>query len=158
MSPTGDEERGEVMGYVEANLLPGEEIVHRGKIHWAVYIRHAFVVLAGVGVTVNWVEFLPMLLIICAVVGIAAAIRRQTTEMVVTTRRVIMKTGWLSRRTVELNLSKVETLAIDQGLLGRMLNYGTVTVVGTGGTKEPFKYVDAPISFRKTVQQITAAS
>lgn len=124
------------MGYVESNLISGEQVVHTGRLHWVILV--------------------PGLILLPVIIGIvpllAGAIRRATTEMAVTNKRVLIKTGLISRRTVELNLGKIENIAVDQGLLGRMMNYGKITVVGTGGTREPFGYVAAPLDFRRAVQ------
>ncbi|MFT5726217.1 MAG: putative membrane protein YdbT with pleckstrin-like domain [Desulforhopalus sp.] len=124
------------MGYVETNLGSGENIIHRGEIHWAIYIPGTVLLLFVIGIF-----FL-----------IPAFITKFTTEMAITNKRVIIKTGLISRRTIEMNLSKIENVAIDQSIFGRMLNYGTITVVGTGGTKEPFKWVADPLEFRRVVQ------
>lgn len=124
------------MGYVDSNLASGESVAHRGEIHWAIFIR---------GILLS-----PFL------IGIAMLIldlfTKISTEMAVTNKRVIIKTGLISTRTVELNLSKVENIAVSQSLFGRMLGYGSITVVGTGGTKEPFRWVKDPIAFRQAVQ------
>jgi uncharacterized membrane protein YdbT with pleckstrin-like domain len=125
------------MGYIDSNLGPGEEVVHRGKIHWAIFLPG--------------ILLLPVL--IGAVLLVSELITMVTTEMAVTNKRVIIKAGLISRRTIEMNLSKVENVGVDQGILGRMLNYGTITVVGTGGTKEPFKWVAAPLDYRRAVQE-----
>ena len=63
-------------------------------------------------------------------------------------------TGLISRRTLEMNLEKVETIKVDQGIFGRILGFGTVTVVGTGGTKEAFKWMAEPLAFRRAVNQL----
>ena len=75
--------------------------------------------------------------------------------MAVTNKRVIIKVGLISRRTAELNLNKVENIGVNQSILGRILNYGTITVVGTGGTHEQFRWVASPIEFRRAVQEYT---
>jgi len=74
-----------------------------------------------------------------------------THEFGVTDRRVIARMGWLSTRTVDLNVAKVESLVIEQGALGRLFGYGDLKVVGTGGTAETFHGVRDPIGFRKAV-------
>jgi uncharacterized membrane protein YdbT with pleckstrin-like domain len=73
-------------------------------------------------------------------------------EFAVTSRRVIIKTGWISRRTIELNMSKVESVEVAQDIFARMLGYGTITVIGTGGTREPFSLINDPLGFRRAVQ------
>ena len=83
--------------------------------------------------------------------GIGAFIRQATTELVLTDRRVIYKTGLFKRHTMEMNRSKVETVGVDQSVLGRMLNYGTVIVRGTGGSFEPIRQIDDPLTFRNHI-------
>jgi uncharacterized membrane protein YdbT with pleckstrin-like domain len=84
--------------------------------------------------------------------GAAAWIRQTTSEFAVTNRRVIVKTGLLSRRTIEINISRVESVQVDQDIFGRLFSYGAITVIGTGGTKEPFTLIDNPQQFRRMVQ------
>lgn len=79
-------------------------------------------------------------------------IARWSSEFVITTRRVVIKTGLVSRRTVELNLLHVESVNVDQGILGRLLDFGTVTIVGSGGTREVFAYIEHPLAFRRAYQ------
>jgi len=80
--------------------------------------------------------------------GLRAFIRRATTELAVTDHRVIYKSGLLSRHTIEMNRDKVESVDVDQSLLGRILGYGTVVVRGTGGSLEPIRNISDPLSFR----------
>jgi uncharacterized membrane protein YdbT with pleckstrin-like domain len=83
---------------------------------------------------------------------LGAWIRQWSSEFAVTSRRVIIKTGWISRRTIELNMSKVESVEVAQDIFARMLGYGTITVIGTGGTREPFSLINDPLGFRRAVQ------
>lgn len=130
------------MSYVESNLLPGEKVVYEGKASAAIYIAPILLIpLFGIGLLFLMV----------------AILYRQTTEMAVTNKRVVMKTGWLSLRTLELNPSKIETCLVKQGIFERMCGYGTVTVVGTGGTKESFHHVSDPMGFRRSLTQLTAS-
>lgn len=82
----------------------------------------------------------------------AAWIRRWTSEFAVTNKRVVIKVGLISRRMIEMNLSKVESIEVRQDIPGRLVNYGTIVVIGTGGTKEPFTTIDDPLAFRRAVQ------
>ena len=86
------------------------------------------------------------------IIGLAV-MRRNATEMAVTSKRVIVKVGLLRRDTIEIFLSKVESVRVDQGLLGRVLGYGNIIVRGTGGSAEHFKDVRSPMEFRRQVQQ-----
>ncbi|HLY80816.1 MAG TPA: PH domain-containing protein, partial [Caulobacteraceae bacterium] len=73
------------------------------------------------------------------------------TEIIVTTRRVIYKTGFISRNTVEMNLDKVESVLVQQGILGRMLDFGTVIIRGVGAGLEPVDNIDAPLDLHRHV-------
>jgi uncharacterized membrane protein YdbT with pleckstrin-like domain len=83
---------------------------------------------------------------------VRAWVRVATTEMAVTDQRVIVKTGWIRRKALELRLAQVESICVDQSFCGRLLGYGTVVVIGSGGTQEPFAFVSDPIAFRNAVQ------
>lgn len=142
------------MGYVDSNLVKDEQIIRRGVVHWAIFSPAMFFGIFGLLGLAASAGF-GVLIAFAVLLLIPEAILRSSTEMAITNKRVIMKRGWISRNTLELNLNKIENLGIDQGLLGRLLNYGTVTVVGTGGTRETFKYVAEPLEFRKTVQDLS---
>ena len=93
-------------------------------------------------------------LLVCGVVAILLGmVRRNATEMAVTNRRVVIKTGLVSRKTIEMLLNKVESIEVSEAMFGRMLGYGTIVVIGTGGTPEPFHKVAHPLEFRRQVQQ-----
>ena len=83
--------------------------------------------------------------------GLDALIRRSTTELAVTDRRVIYKTGIFRRHSMEMNRSKVETVGVNQSILGRVLGYGTVIVRGTGGSFEPIPFIGDPLTFRSHI-------
>ncbi len=80
-----------------------------------------------------------------------------TTEMVVTNRRIVIKRGWLSRRTAELRLSTVESIGVHQGPLARMFGYGSVTLVGSGGTPQKFGFIANPLAFRRAITEALVA-
>lgn len=127
------------MGYVETNLVQGEEVQYRAKLHWAMYVPYALIALATAGLA------LPLVLI--------PIIRRLTTELAVTNLRVIIKTGLISRRTMEMQRTRIETVSVDQGIFGRMLGYGTVAFTGTGGSRERFTAIDRPLDFKRAATE-----
>jgi uncharacterized membrane protein YdbT with pleckstrin-like domain len=93
-------------------------------------------------------------LLVCGIAAIfAGVIRRSATEMAVTTRRVVVKQGLMNRKTIEMLLNKIETIEVSEPMMGRMLGYGSITMVGTGGTSEPFHKIAHPLQFRSEVQQ-----
>jgi uncharacterized membrane protein YdbT with pleckstrin-like domain len=133
-----------------------ERTVYQTGLHWAVFLRPvAWLVVAFI--TKN-VPALPGLFILVALVDLVGRFfMRSNTQFSLTTRRLSMTTGTLRKRSLELLLSKVESISVNEGLVGRMLGYGTVVGGGTGGTKEPFPLVANPQEFRDKVQRQLAA-
>ncbi len=154
------------MKYVERVLQPGETVQYRSTVHWIVYapsILFLIVGAIGLAVLVNSGASafalsppLPLLLIsvgcICGLLSFFHAwFKRWTTELAVTNRRIIYKRGFVRRHTIEMNMDKVESVDVDQSFWGRILNYGTIVVHGTGGGLEPLRRIDSPIEFRNGV-------
>jgi uncharacterized membrane protein YdbT with pleckstrin-like domain len=146
------------VGYVQQNLLPGEEIEYQAQLHPLIYAPAAVllfltIVLVTVGLwPVGLVSF-----VLAAIAGAKSHLTRTTSEFVVTNRRVLIKVGVLSRHTLEMLLQRVETVGVDQTLLGRLFGYGSIVVTGTGGTHEPFRGIAQPLEFRRQVQRCAAA-
>jgi membrane protein YdbS with pleckstrin-like domain len=147
------------MSYLSRVLQPGEQVVYTTRLHWLVYFRAivllavAIVALGAGGVTEGRLS--AALKILAALVallalssGFGAFMRRLTTELAITDHRVIYKRGFFSRHTIEINRSKVESVDVDQSILGRIFGYGTVIVRGTGGSLEPLHDIGDPIAFR----------
>lgn len=150
------------MGYVERHLLPGERVLYKTRLHWVLFAKPVLVVLAGaiLAVLLRQVQDPPWLWMIGGALALGGLIwsfvhyvEVMTSEFAVTTSRLIFKVGLISRYTTELLLSKVESIGVQQGLVGRVLNYGDLTVTGTGGAREVFRRVRDPIGFRNHVQQ-----
>ena len=159
------------MSYIDATLVPGESVVYQTRLHWIVMLRHILLALLLFAVAVALLFYLlhrPQLTVTdkhlteggaaaLALLGLAAliagAVRRNATEMVVTTRRVVVKQGLVSRKTIEMLLNKIETIEVSEPMVGRMLGYGSITMIGTGGTSEPFHKIAHPLPFRGAVQQ-----
>ena len=150
--------------YVESVLAPGERVVHRAAIsHWNYALSYLVgVVCLAIAATTftsqsqGRVSFAAVAALVGLAIILVAAIRRATTELVLTDRRIIAKRGFIRRDTVEMNLGKVESLHVNQGLLGRLLNFGDVTVVGTGSSLEPLRGISRPIELRRKLGEIAA--
>ena len=162
------------MGYVESNLMDNETVSHKAKLHWIVYtssllwlITFIFCIIVFKDIasadlnTDEEASFIIILTILIIISGfsaltkfITAWIERYSTELAVTSRRVIAKTGLIKRNTIELNHSKVESFSVNQSILGRILNYGTIVINGTGGIKTPIQRVTNPLMFRKKAMEI----
>jgi len=139
--------------YVRSNLIAGEEVVYETGLHPIVYLSPAALIFGGIvlGSVVN--PSIGAVLLGFGVLALGGAwLRQWASEFAVTNRRVIVKLGFISRRTIEINLSKVESVEVNQDIFGRLFNYGTILVIGTGGTKEPFALINDPLAFRRAVQ------
>ncbi len=143
------------MSYVEKNLTANEQIIQKAKIHWFIYFGSILTFCFGVYLVSlpelgGWGAFL---ITLSLVLFLEAWVKKKTTELAVTNKRVIAKYGLIARKTIELNLNKVEGLDIDQGIMGRIFNFGNVVIGGTGGKKSPIKFIHQPLEFRKTVNE-----
>jgi uncharacterized membrane protein YdbT with pleckstrin-like domain len=150
------------MSYVQRVLQPNETLIYATRLHWLIYGRAVFLLVLAI--VAAWAATqietaLQMilwavaagLLALAAIDGIAAAIRRASTELAVTDHRVIYKRGIVGRYTIEMARSKVESVDVIQGILGRIFNYGTILVRGTGGSLEPFRNVEDPLRLRSAI-------
>ncbi len=145
------------MSYIENNLMNGENIVYRSKLHWVIFLWPIIWFVAAI-VAFSWGgEFsapVGVIFIVFSLIrGAVAFIDFKTSEFGITNKRVIVKVGFIRRHSLEVLLNKVEGIQVNQGILGRMLGFGSITVSGTGGTKDPFHKINAPLEFRRKAQE-----
>jgi hypothetical protein len=149
------------MSYIDKNLLGGETITYRTLLHWKVYFVPAFLALVVFVPLAVWALMsdrkpLALIPVSAALVMLTGAhLYRVSSQFAVTNKRVIVKVGMLSTRSIELLLPKIEALAVSQSLMGRMLDYGEIVVTGSGGTRETFSGIQSPLRFRQAVQAAT---
>jgi uncharacterized membrane protein YdbT with pleckstrin-like domain len=141
------------MGYVDSNLLPNEQVTYRAHLHRIVYLLPVCVLIVAVAVAIIGGGFIALGVgVIGLILLVPPWIRSISSEFAVTNKRVLVKVGLVRRHSLELLLSKVEGIGVDQGILGRIMGYGTITVSGTGGTREAFRTIAQPLEFRRQVQ------
>jgi uncharacterized membrane protein YdbT with pleckstrin-like domain len=146
------------MGYVDSNLLPNEQVTYRARLHRIIYLLPVCVLIVALVVAIiggGWIALGVGLIGLLLLVP--PWIRSISSEFAVTNKRVLVKVGLVRRHSLELLLQKVEGIGVDQGILGRILGYGTITVSGTGGTREAFRMIARPLEFRRQVQASLAA-
>jgi uncharacterized membrane protein YdbT with pleckstrin-like domain len=150
--------------YVDNVLQPGETVRYTGTLHWIIFLPAivllafavvGFVVMeispaAGRGGHIFWIVIGVAFLFGVAHL-IAAWIRQFGTEIAVTNHRIIYKQGIISRRSVEMNMDKVESVDVTQDIFGRIFDYGTVTIRGTGAGLEPLATIASPIALRNAI-------
>ena len=151
------------MGYDDDVLQPGETVKAVGTLHWTVYAQGLVLLAVADGTVLSTIRMAAgthrdstLLLAVLAfalalVLLVVTWLRCRGTEIVVTDKRVLYKRGIVSRRTLEMNISKIESVDVEQGLGGRLLNYGTVLIHGTGETLEPLRQVVAPLALRNVI-------
>jgi uncharacterized membrane protein YdbT with pleckstrin-like domain len=150
------------MSYVDSILQPDEKVIHKAQIHWLIYLPAVLnLVIFGFGGV-----FILVATPLDPIVGQAAAafgfvfsfiqflrawLTRYSSEIAVTDRRIIFKEGLIRRETTEMNMTKVESVNVDQSILGRLLDYGDITVRGTGAGLSPLRMIQNPLAFRNAV-------
>jgi uncharacterized membrane protein YdbT with pleckstrin-like domain len=140
------------MSYVQRVLQPGEQVRHISSIHWIVYWPGIVVaLLAVVAYWRSWEYAAYALALVAVVLLIQQWFQWWVTEISVTNRRIIYKKGLIRRQTNEMNMDKVESVKIDQSILGRMLDYGNVTILGTGEGFETLRTIANPIELRNNI-------
>ncbi len=166
------------MSYLERNLIPGEKVFYKTGLHWSVLIGPFLlgaVCIIGAAVLAIYADsgkfgtsgntsvtsgasdvvlaVVVLLAIVAATTIIFGIVRRNSTEMGVTNKRVVVKRGILSRRTFELLLSQIEGILVEESFMGRIFGFGTVIIRGTGGSPETFVRIAHPLEFRRQVQE-----
>jgi uncharacterized membrane protein YdbT with pleckstrin-like domain len=149
--------------YIDEILQPGEKVLYSTNLHWIFYWRAiAAWIFAVVLLILSRSTTTEGIILLClsasAVVALAALywtvtawFRRWTTETDVTNLRVVHKAGFIQRRTFEMSLDKVESVDVNQSILGRLLNYGDVTILGVGEGRETIATIASPLAFRNFI-------
>lgn len=149
--------------YIEEILQPDEKLLYSTTIHWIIYVPGFFALAVALAAVIyaTGVNYYPgqlsllALALFAAVYGLIslarAWFRRWTTEFDVTDRRVVHKAGFIERRTIEMNMDKIESVDVTQTLLGRVFDYGEVVVRGMGESWEPIFMVGSPLKFRNHI-------
>lgn len=149
------------MSYAEKNLLAGETIVLKAKVHWSIYMWSVFFFAASIVMFCSddndTVAYGIGVLMFAIYLGIKAHIYVKSTELVVTNKRLLVKVDMIRRDTVELLHSKVESLNLSQSVCGRMMDFGSLGVNGTGGGRTIIKHVEEPLAFRKAALETIEA-
>ena len=149
--------------YIDEILQPGEKVLYSTNAHWMFYlpaigawiVGFALVILSRTTVNDNLTMLCLASAAVIAVVALYWTVRawfhRLTTETDVTNRRVVHKTGFIRRRTFEMALDKVESVDVNQTIMGRLLNYGDVTILGVGEGRETISTIAEPLAFRNAI-------
>lgn len=158
------------MSYIDETLMQDERVLYRTKPHWIIFTpAMGWIFLAllifSLGPQYDFGNFViyndhtvssilgSIAVFIGIVSGLFSFITYQTSEFGITNRRILMKVGFISRLSLEILLQKVESIQVYQTIPGRILNYGSIIISGTGGSKDPFPNIADPLAFRKYAQE-----
>jgi len=149
--------------YIDRIVKPGETLLVSARPHWIMFLSAVPPLVAALAVTA-WAAFaaqtkltpaLYLGALLLVVLGLMTLARRlldwSTTEFGVTNHRVIVKRGLFSLHTVEMNVDKVESVDVDQTLIGRLFGFGTVTIHGIGARWDPIPQITDPVGFRSAI-------
>ena len=140
--------------YVESTLMNGEQVIYEAKISlwrsWFIIFLGVIMIFSG---TVQPNGTGGGTIVLGAILLVVVYLRYVTTELAVTNKRIIAKFGVISRRTIEMNLSKVESIRVGQSLFGRIFNYGSLAISGAGNPQVPVPGISKPMEFRKMAME-----
>ncbi|MDR2790247.1 MAG: PH domain-containing protein [Campylobacteraceae bacterium] len=140
------------MSYIKETLISGEEVIYEGRLSvWFLLPR----ILLGILFLLFSVGFVWLILVALLIFG-WAYITYISTELAFTNKRVIAKIGFIKRVTVELNISKVESIQVHQSVLGRIFNYGSIVIAGAGNPQAPIAGISKPMIFRNKFMEYTS--
>ena len=163
------------MKYTEKTLTGNEKIVYEANVDWFIFVPGVLLVLSGLYMYGNLTPFskesditpagtatlalithlLFLFLIIKGTINLIRALfYKISTELVITSKRVIFKTGFIKRSTVELTSKQMESLSFDQGIFGRIFNFGDISIYGTGGGVTPIYDINNPLIFRNKATEL----
>jgi uncharacterized membrane protein YdbT with pleckstrin-like domain len=150
--------------YIDDILQPGEKVLYSTNAHWIFFAPAILLwILAAIFLALSWMvpAGSPLIVVCWALAAIVALFalyktvtawfQRWTTETDVTNLRVVHKTGFITRKTFEMSLDKIESVDVDQSIAGRIFDYGDVTILGVGKSEEKLKTVTSPLAFRNAI-------
>jgi uncharacterized membrane protein YdbT with pleckstrin-like domain len=148
------------MSYIDDNLMTGETLIYRAKRHWIIFLWPTIWLLLAFILGSADPDLFGGFLFLSILTGVISYMDYTGSEFGVTNKRILVKLGFIRRKSFEILLTKVEGIGVDQGILGRFLDYGTINITGTGGSNtgtgsshDPCKKISAPFELRKKVQE-----
>lgn len=147
------------MSYLKAGQDPAERIIHHAHAHWIVIVPGLVLLCVSlVAATGFSMVFGAMIGFVALVNIVQGLIYLLFSELVITDQRVIVKRGFISRNVIEISNARIEAISVQQSVLGRLLDYGSVNVIGIGGTTAPLAFVHAPLALKRSADKIMVVS
>lgn len=145
------------MGYVENNLMKNERIVYQAQLHWWIFVRPIIFLIFGLAFFTSGEEGaaknIGLIIVIVSLISLIwQFIKKKNSEFVVSNKRVVLKSGVISRNVNEVVLSKAEGMNVNQGLFGRIFGFGSI-IVTSGGATNSYHNIADPLRFRKEINE-----
>lgn len=141
------------MSYVNKHLMSSETIIYQTKLNWTEYNKGVVIILIGlIFSSSTGTSGYPSVMLGIIVLGMTY-LRIKSSEFVITDKRVLIKVGILKTKSLETMLNKVEGIHVEQGIIGKLVDSGSIIIKGTGGTNNPFSNIDKPFEFRNAVNE-----
>lgn len=141
------------MSYVNKHLMSSETIIYQTKLNWTEYNKGVVIILIGlIFSSSTGTSGYPFVMLGIIVLGMTY-LRIKSSEFVITDKRVLIKVGILKTKSLETMLNKVEGIHVEQGIIGKLVDSGSIIIKGTGGTNNPFSNIDKPFEFRNAVNE-----
>jgi membrane protein YdbS with pleckstrin-like domain len=158
------------MSYAKKNLSQGERVIYTTSLHWILFFESVCYLITGLAISylaASYKDYLKGASTFVAYIGIGflvyggikflvELVRLRSSQFVVTSSRVIIRVGVLQKKSLAMPLSKIESIEVDQSILGQMLGFGTIHVTGTGTAESKFDYISNPSQFRRKLQIATS--
>lgn len=143
------------MNYIDKTLLPDEKVVYRSRPHWVIFFKPLVILFAAIfAFNEGGLNSLAAFLGLVTILGyMSMLIFYFTSEFGITNQRVIIKLGFIQRYSFENALDRIESVSVEQSILGRFLDYGSIRICGVGGSSELFSTVPNPLLLRYKVQE-----
>jgi uncharacterized membrane protein YdbT with pleckstrin-like domain len=142
--------------YIQQTLLIKEKLFFLTRPHWVIFLLPLILFLLAWSLPdyPHYVLVLSRLILLFAFIrAIQALIMYYTYEYGITNKRVLIKAGWIRRSSFEIYLNRIESIKVNQSMMGRLLNYGSIRVIGMGGSSDEFPFIPSPIQFRHAIQE-----
>jgi uncharacterized membrane protein YdbT with pleckstrin-like domain len=159
------------MSYVKESLTKGERIIYTTNLHWIIFMESLSIIIIGLFISYlgviyeailgsfkTWLEYIALaVLVVGGVKFLLELIRHNTSEFAVTTERVVIKVGVIQRKSLAMHLTKIESIEINQSIIGRIFGFGSISITGTGNAESDFDLLRNPNKFREKMQWIAAS-
>jgi uncharacterized membrane protein YdbT with pleckstrin-like domain len=137
--------------------MSNQRVVYQARLHWILFVWPFLLLLIGLWLSFSFVSFREvglMTVVIAIAWGFLMWLTYQFSSLTIKERQVILRSGILVRQTIDIPLSKIESIDIRQSIIGSLFQYGSLLITGTGGTRQWMGYIAKPLTCRRHIEQL----